>query len=70
MDKRQATAQRGGIRPVMVFRGKGLRITAQEHKQWDKRVVLKFQDYDWVDETTGLQWIQFTWRQTTFEPHY
>ena len=50
-DKRQATVQltvhADGLphtRPMIVFRGKGLRITKKEQKRWDKRVVVKFQE--------------------------
>ena len=75
LDKRQATVQltvhADGIPhtpPMIVFRGKGLRITSKEQEQWDKRVVVKFQENAWVDETVGLQWVQFIWRQRTFEP--
>ena len=75
LDKRQATVQltvhADGMphsRPMVVFRGKGLRITSKEKTQWDKRVVVKFQENVWVDETIGLQWVQYTWRQTTFDP--
>ena len=75
LDKRQATVQltvhadgQPHTCPMIVFRGKGLQILSKEQKQWDKRVVVKFQDNTWVDEVIGLQWVQFTWRQTTFEP--
>lgn len=75
LDKRQATVQltvhADGIAqtpPMIVFRGKGLRITTTERKQWDKRVVVRFQENAWVDENVGLQWIQGVWRQRTFHP--
>lgn len=29
---------------------------------------MKFQDNAWVDESEGLQWIEFIWRQRIFEP--
>lgn len=65
------TVQADGLphtRPMIVFRGKRLRITTKERKRWDKRVMVKFQENACVDKTIGLQWVQFPWRQTTFEP--
>ena len=53
---------------MIVFRGKGLRITQKEQQSWDKRVSVKFQENTWVDETIGLQWVQSVWRQCTFDP--
>ena len=51
LDKRQATVQltvhADGLPqtlPMVVFRGKGLRITSKEKQLWDKRVVVKFQE--------------------------
>ena len=62
LDKRQATVQLTGHadgiphpRPMIVFHGKGLRITTKEQQQWDKRLVVNFQENAWVDETIGLQ---------------
>ena len=75
LDKRQATVQltvhANGIAqtpPMIVFRGKGLRITSKERNQWDKRVVVKFQEKAWVDESISLRWAQSIWKQKTFEP--
>ena len=75
LDKRQATVQltvhADGIPqtpPMVVFRGKGLRINSQERNRWDKRVVVKFQENAWVNEGISLRWAQSIWRQKTFEP--
>ena len=74
-DKRQATVQltvhadgKAHTQPMIVFCGKGLRITHKEQKSWDKRVSVKFQENAWVDETIGLQWIRSVWRQCTLDP--
>ena len=75
LDKRQATVQltvhadgKPQTPPMVVFRGKGLRINSQERNRWDKRVVVKFQENAWVNEDISLRWAQSIWRQPTFEP--
>lgn len=57
LDKRQMTVQLtvfadgiGRVKPLVVFRGKGLRITAAEKKMLDHRVDVVFQENAWVDE--------------------
>ena len=64
LDKHQATVQltvhADGVAhtpPMVVFRGKGLRISSKERQLWDNGVVIKFQDNAWVDENIGLRWI-------------
>ena len=51
LDKRQCTVQLtmfadSGTRlpPLIVFKGKGLRISAEEKRKWDKRVAETFQE--------------------------
>ena len=75
LDKRQAmvqlTVHADGVPQtpsMVVFRGKGLRITSKERNLWDKRVVVKFQENAWVNEDISLRWAQTIWKQKTFEP--
>lgn len=75
LDKRQATVQltvhadgEPQTLPMVIFRGKGLRISSTERKLWDKRVVVKFQPKAWMDENISLRWAQTVWKQKTFEP--
>ena len=75
LDKRQATVQltvhADGVPhtpPIIVFRGKGLRINSKEQQLWDKRVVVRFQENAWVDENISRQWVQSIWKQKTFDP--
>ena len=59
-DKRQATVhltlRAGGEapqpKPILVFRGKGLRISEAERNAWDPRVHVLFQPRAWVDRPT------------------
>lgn len=69
LDKRQATVQLTihadslpRTKPLIVFRGKGTRITTTEKKVWDKRVVVQFQPNAWVDEQVMLQWLTSQWK--------
>lgn len=75
LDKRQATVQltvhadgEPQTLPMIIFRGKGLRISSIERNLWDKRVMVKFQEKAWVDENISLRWAQTVWKQKTFEP--
>ena len=68
LDKRQATVQLcifadgiARVKPMVVFRGKGLRIATAEKVRWDKRVAVVFQDNAWVDEEVTLWWIKNLW---------
>ena len=38
------------VRPLVIFRSKGLRITAEEKRKWNKRVKVLFQKNSWCDE--------------------
>ena len=68
LDKRQVTVQLcifvdgiARVKPMIVFRGKGTRITTAEKAKWDKRVAVVFQDNAWVDEEVTLWWIKNLW---------
>lgn len=69
LDKRQATVQltifADGVKrvqPLIVFRGKGLRISQKERNSWDHRVTVQFQGNAWVDENVMKYWVQHMWR--------
>ena len=69
LDKRQMTIQltifADGIprvKPIVVFRGKDLRITPTEKALWDSRVHVVFQDNACVNEDIFLWWIEHAWK--------
>ena len=58
LDKRQCSVQlttfadgAPRVRPLVIFRGKGLRITRKEQEAWDRRVQVAFQPKAWCDES-------------------
>ena len=67
LEKRQATAQLtifadgGKLKPLIIFRGKGLRIDKKEQEKWDRRVKVVFQPNAWCDEPKMIQWIREDW---------
>ena len=68
LDKRQCTVQLTvfadgipRIRPLLTFRGQGLRIKNSEKEQWDKRVTVQFQNNAWCYEGVMVTWIQNDW---------
>lgn len=44
--------------PEICFRGKGLRVTAQEKAAWHPNVKVRFQPKAWYDDATCLKWAQ------------
>ena len=73
LDKRQAPVQltihADGVprtKPLIVFRGKGTRITATEKKAWDKRVRVQFQPNAWVDELVMVEWLNQQWKLSVY----
>ena len=57
LNKRQATVQLtvfadgvDRVRPTVIFRGKGLRISAKEKQSYDRRVKVMYQEKAWCDE--------------------
>ena len=63
-EKRQATAQNTifadgvpRVKPLIIFRCKGLRISTNEKKAWDSRVTVFFQENAWCDEEITVKWI-------------
>ena len=75
LEKRQSTAQitlfTDGIpcvKPLLIFKGKGLRISAEEKKVWDSRVTVFFQENAWCDEQTMVNWIRSEWNHFFLNP--
>ena len=69
-DKRQSPAQLtiyadgvARVKPMLIFRGTGQRITQQEKQQYDHRVVVHFQENAWCDENAFLFWARHVWRR-------
>ena len=49
------------IKPLLVFRGQGLRIKNSKKEQWHKIVTAQFQKNNWCNEGVMLTWIQNNW---------
>ena len=69
LDKRQCTVQltifADGIprvKPLVIFRGTGKRITFQEKLKYDKRVSVCFQENAWCDEAVMIRWVKHQWK--------
>ena len=70
LNKRQCTVQltifadgEPRIKPLLIFRGKGLRISQAERKEHDGRVVVKFKENAWCDESIMQYWVSNMWRR-------
>jgi transposase-like protein len=69
LEKRQCTVQLtvfadgDCLKPLLIFRGKGLRITAKEKKEHDSRVVVRFQENAWCDKEVMKFWINSMWKR-------
>jgi hypothetical protein len=68
LDKRQATVHltifADGIRrikPLIIFKGKGTRISNEEKRDWDKGVVVRFQENAWADEEVMMYYFRHMW---------
>ena len=64
LDKRQATVQLtvfsdgvDRVRPTVIFRGKGLQISAKEKQSYDRPVKAMYQEKAWCDEEIMKEWI-------------
>lgn len=51
------------VKPLLIFRGKGMRIKKAEKEAYDKRVVVKFQINAWCDEVVMKSWVSDMWRR-------
>ena len=68
LDKRQATVQLtvfvdgvDSVRPTVIFRGKGLRISAKEKQSHDRRLKVMYQEKAWCDQEIMKEWISTEW---------
>ena len=69
LDKRQATAQLtviddevDRVTPTVIFRGKGLRISAKEKQNYDRWVkIAMYQGKAWCDQEIMKEWISTEW---------
>ena len=68
LEKRQCTVQLtifadevSRVRPVVIFRGKGLGIKAEEKRKWYKRVKVLFQKNAWCEEKMMKEWTPSEW---------
>ena len=75
LDKRQCSVQLTifadgvpRVRALVVFRGKGLRITRKEQEAWDRRVQLAFQPKAWCDESMMKKQISEQWGNIFINP--
>ena len=75
LDKRQATVQLTvfgdgvpRVKPLVVFKGKGLRILKAVKEKWDTRVHVKFQPSAWCDEGIMLDLIRIQWGNCLTNP--
>ena len=57
------------MKPLIIFRGKGLRISQKDKKEYDGRVVVQFQEKAWCDETIMKHWVLYMWKRP-FSEHF
>ena len=74
LDKRQCTVQltifadgEPRVKPLLIFRGKGKRISLREQVQYDKRVMVRFQQNAWCDAVAMEQWARYCWKPAVKE---
>ena len=65
LEKRQCTVQltifadgEPRVKPLVIFRGTGKRISKKEKEAYDKLVVVKFQSKAWCDEVVMKSWVE------------
>ena len=75
LDKRQCSVQLTifadgvpSVRPLVIFRGKGLRITREEQEAWDRIVQVAFQPKAWCDKSRMKKWILEQWGNIFINP--
>ena len=56
------------VRLLVIFCGKGLRITCKEQEAWDRRVQVAFQPKAWCDESMMKKWILEQWGNIFITP--
>ena len=56
------------VRPTVIFRGKGLRISAKEKQSYDRRVKVMYQEKAWCDQEIMRKWISTEWENPFKKP--
>ena len=51
------------IKPSLIFKGTGQRIPDREKRQYDPRVVVKFQENAWCNEEMMVFWLRNMWKK-------
>ena len=69
LDKCQCTVQltvfadgEARVPPLLIFRGKGLRISQAEKTKYNQRMRVQFQENVWCDEDRMLHWVNQMWK--------
>ena len=52
------------MKPLLIFRDKGLWIPQAETRAYDHRVVVMFQENAWCDEVQMVQWCRHMWKRS------
>ena len=52
------------IKPLLIFKGTGQRIPDGEKRQYDPRVVVKFQENAWSNEEMMVFWLRNMWKKS------
>ena len=56
------------VKPLIIFRGKGLSIKSKEQDAWDRRVQVLFQEKACCGEPIMLDWISQQWNNCFINP--
>ena len=51
------------MKPLLIFKGTGQRIPDREKRQYDPRVVVKFQENAWCNEEMTVFWLRNMWKK-------
>ena len=51
------------FKPLLIFKGKGQRVPEREKRQYDPRVVVKFQENAWCNEEIMVSWHRNMWKK-------
>ena len=59
------------MKPLLIFEGTGQRIPDREKRQYDPRVVVKFQENAWCNEEMTVFWLRNMWKKPNMsgQPH-
>ena len=56
------------VKPLVIFRGKSLRVKSLEQYTWDRPVQVLRQEKAWCDESIMLDWISQQWNNCFINP--